>query len=785
MVNPMRALTRKLMRDVLRLKGQLMAVSVVMGCGLAMMILSRSLIRTLEGARAAYYRDYGFADVFCEVKRAPRRVAQRLAELPGVGAVETRVTGRATLEMPGMQEPVDGLFLSIPDGAEPQLNRLCVRRGRLPDPARRGETVVGEAFATVHGLEPGAELEAVMRGVRQRLRVVGIALSPEFVFEARPGETLPDARRFGVFWMRERELGGAYGLEGAFNSVLLEVSGGVAEVCRLVDRVLEPYGGLVAYGRPEHASAQRLDDELRVVRGLSLAFPAVFLSIAAFMTSAVVARLIRLQREQIAQLKAFGYTGWEVGRHYLGFAWVVVGLGGTLGFTGGVWLGRQVVGVYHRFFRFPTLEFALSWEGVFWAFALGMGATLLGVLGAVRAAVRLPPAEAMRPEAPARYRQALAERLGWKLPPLARMVFRNIERRPWGAFFTVLGLALATAIPMVPGAMRDGIEYLLGFQWDRAQRQTVTLGWVEPDMALAAMRQLPGVLQVEGFRSVAARLEFGGQSRRIPVMGMERGSELSRLLDAAGDPVELPLDGLLLSAKLGERLGVKAGDMVRLRVLEGKRPAAEVRVGGLVTDYAGVTATMEVGALRRLLREGPVWSGGHLVVDGARWGEFLSRVKQSPRIATLGIKEAVRRSFRKSTGDMIGMIQTLYFGFSAVVSVGVVYNSARIAFSERSRELATLRVLGFTPAEVAAVMVGELVFLTLVAILPGLWLGGKMAGGIVAMASTETVRLPLVLTGRAYATAAGIVLISAAGSCAWVARRIRDLDLLAVLKAAD
>ena len=781
----MRTLTRKLFRDVLRLKGQLLAVSLVMGCGVAMMILSRSLIQTLEGTRAAYYEQYGFADVFCDVKRAPRLVGRRLEELAGVSAVETRVTGRATLEMPGMQEPVDGLFLSVPDGGEPRLNRLCVRRGRLPELGRRGEVVVGEAFAEAHGLGLGAEVEAVMRGARQRLRVVGIALSPEFVFEARPGETLPDARRFGVFWMRERELGVAYGMEGAFNSVLLEVRGEVSGVCRAVDRVLEPYGGLVAYGRSEHASAQRLDDELRVVRGLSVAFPAVFLSIAAFMTSAVVARLIRLQREQIAQLKAFGYTGWQVGMHYLGFGWVVVGLGGSLGCVTGLWLGRQVVGVYHRFFRFPSLEFEWSGEGVFWALGLSAGATLLGVLGAVRAAVRLPPAEAMRPEAPARYRRAWAERWGWNLSPLVRMVFRNIERRPWGSLFTVVGLSLATAIPIVPGAMRDGIEYLLGFQWDRAQRQTVTLGLVEADAALDAMRQLPGVQQVEGFRSVAARLAFGAKSRRLPVVGMERGAELSRLLNAAGDPVELPFDGLVFSAKLGERLGVKVGDRVRLQVLEGRRPEVEVRVGGLVTDYAGVSAYMEIGALHRLMREGQVWSGGHLIVDRARWDDFLRRIRESPRIATLGIKEAVRRSFRKSTGDMIGMIQTLYFGFSVVVSVGVVYNSARIAFSERSRELATLRVLGFSPGEVATVMVGELVFLTLAAVLPGLWLGGKMAGAIVAMASTETVRLPLVLTGRAYATAAGIVLGSAAISCALVARRIRHLDLLAALKAAD
>ncbi len=787
----MHPLDIKLFRDIGKMKGQMISVSLIMACGLAMMIMARSLILSLESTRDAYYEHNRFADVFCDVKRAPNALRGRLAEIPGVAAVETRVSGKITLDLPGLSEPADGVILSLPEDRPQQLNLLFVRRGRLPELGSRSEVAVGEAFAKAHGFEPGNEIPAIMHGARQTLKIVGIVLSPEYVFESRPGETLPDNRRFGVFWMNERELATAFELNGAFNNLLVDVAPGAASasVMAEIDRVVAPYGGLVAYDRKDHASAVRLSDELRVMRGMSVAFPAVFLSIAAFMTSAMLTRLIRLQREQIAQLKAFGYSSSQVGIHYLKFALFIVVIGMVVGAIAGSWLGTNVVIVYRRFFQFPLLTFHPDLPAIGVAFLVSSGAVFLGVIGAVRQAVRLPPAEAMRPEPPAEFKASLLERLGLaKLAsPALRMILRNIERRPWQAFFTAFGLALATGIPVVPGAMRDGIDYILTFQWDKAQHQDVSLGLLEPGSgsALSDMRSLPGVMIAEPFRSVPARLRFGHQSRRLGVTGLPKESLLNRVLDEKGHPVALPPDGLLVSAKLAEILGAKPGDRIILEVQEGRRPVREAVIQGLITDYAGVAAYMEIDSLRRLMREGPTVSGAHLAVDAEHWKEFLDRVKESPRIASLAIKSSVRQSFRKSTAEMIGMIQTLYFSFSILVAFGVVYNSARIALSERSRDLATLRVIGFTHREVAAVMIGEIVLLTLVALPAGLAIGSYLAGAIVQTASTETVRLPLVLTTQTYATAVLIVLASAAVSCAVVSSRIRHLDLLSVLKSTE
>jgi putative ABC transport system permease protein len=756
-----------------------------------MMIMARGLIVSLETERDRYYTSNRFADVFCDLKRAPNSLRSRLAAIPNVAAVETRVKGGAILDLPGMIEPADGTMLSIPDQRPQQLNLLYLRTGRLPETGSNDEVVVSEAFAEAHGFRPGDTIDATIYGSRQRLRIVGIALSPEFVFELPPGTVTPDNRRYGVFWMNERELAIALGLDGAFNNVIVKVTAGsdVSAVKAEIDRILAPYGGLVAFDRTEHPSAQQVDDRIRVLRGFAVAFPAIFLSIAAFMTSAALTRLVRLQREQIAQLKAFGYSSGAIGLHYFNFALAVVVVATIVGGIFGLWLGSGVVILYREFYRFPELNFHPDWAALFVGLVAGAGTSFLGVFGAVRQAMKLPPAEAMRPEPPADFKPSIFERIGLHklISPVFRMALRNLERKPWQAFFTTLGLALATAIPIVPGAMRDGVNHLMDFQWRLAQRQDVTLGFIEVGSygALSDLRSMPGVLSAEPFRNVASRIRFGHRDRRIAITGLPKDARLNRLLDINGKPVAPPLSGLMLSSKLAEVLGVQPGETLRVEVQEGHRPVIDILVAGTITDFTGIGAYMDIDVLRRLMREGRSVSGAYLAVDPVYWNEFLTEVKEAPRIGTITTTQAAIESFDQTIGNMMGIVQAIYFSFAVIVAFGVVYNGARIALSERTRDLATLRVLGFTQLEVASVLIGELALLTLLALLPGLWIGSQLAQVLVESASTETTRIPLMLTSRTYVTAVMIVLISSGMSFAMVSRRIVKLDLLGVLKARD
>ncbi|MFC5458080.1 ABC transporter permease [Prosthecobacter fluviatilis] len=781
----------KLFRDLGRMKGQMVAVSLVMACGLAMMIMTRSIVLTLESTRDAYYQRQRLADVFATLKRAPLSLADRVAEIPGVAAVEARVVVDATLDLEGMTEPASAHLVSLPEGRSQTLNQVFIRQGRLPQPDERRQAVVSESFALANKLQIGDSLVAIINGHRDTIIVCGIGLSPEFVFEARPGQTLPDNKRYGVFWMNYKAIAVPYNLDGAFNDICVDLSPGVqaGAVMSEMDRLLIDYGALGAYTRQEHNSARRLDDELRVVRALSVAYPVVFLSVAAFMVNAVLARLVRLQREQIAQLKALGYSSWQVGRHYLSYALVIVLLGTLTGGLVGRWMGGGLVGVYELFFRFPVLSFRMDYSALVIALAVSSVASFLGVVSVVWMAVRLPPAEAMRPEPPADFEPSALERMGLTRgsSPAFRMALRNIERRPVQALFTVFGLALATGLMVLPGSMADSIDYMLTYQWNDVQRQDVVAFFAEPGSgdSLHNLEQLPGVQLAEPVRSVQARIHYGHHSRKLAVTGLPRDADLNRLMDAERRPIVLPEEGIVMSAQLGKIFGARIGDVVQVESLEGRRESIGVPIRGFLEDFAGISAFMDINALHRLMHEGDTVSGAYMTVDAARWTDFMRAVKDTPRIAITLVKQDQLESFRSTTGQSIGILRRLYLVLAVVVAFGVVYNSARIALSERSRDLATLRVIGFTQREVAGVLLGELLLLILTALPAGLFFGKGLATFIIASVSTETIRMPLVISVHTYTMA---VLVVGAASCASfmvVGRMLRKLDMVGVLKARD
>ncbi len=773
------------------MKGQAAAVSLVMACGLAMLIMSRSLIHSLESTRAEYYQAHRFAEVFAGLKRAPLQLMDQVRTIPGVAAVEPGVSVQVTLDIPGLDEPATGLVRSVPDFRVPELNRLFLRAGQWLKPGSRGQALVGEAFAQANHLKPGDSVTMVLNGRRQKVRLAGIVLSPEYVFESRPGSALPDNRTYGIFWMPNEELANAFDLDGAFNSVVLSLAPGASEqsVIAELDRLFQPYGGRGAHGRADHPSHIRVSDEIRVLTILSFGFPLVFLSVAAFMTNAVLSRLLTLQREQIAILKAFGFENREIALHYLKFALAFV-LGGTIvGALGGIVLGSRLVEMYHLFFRFPELRFQLDYSALVTALLVATAAATVGVLGAVRRAARLPPADAMRPEPPANYRPALVERTGIAhlFSNTFRIAIRNLERKPMQVFFTVAGLALATGILIIPNCFRDSVGQILEFQWDTVQRQDVSIGLIEPDSEAAkhALRQLPGVMSIEPFRYAAARIHFGQRHRQLAIHGMNPVGQHERVIDAHSRAINLPPGGLVVSAKLAEVLGARLGDRVTVEFLEGRRRKVDVPLAGFSEDFAGLMAHMDRRALNRLLGEGDLITGATFRVDGLHWREFLRELKEQPRVSWVVVKESLRANFRQTTAASINLIQSIYLTFATIVAFGVVYNNARISLAERGRELATLRVIGFSQREVAAVLITELVILALIAVPLGLAFGTALATGILQAVNTETVRLPTLFTAHNYAFAVAIVTTASTLSALIVLRALKHLDLVGALKAPE
>ena len=787
----MKTRTRMFWRDLWHLRGQVSAAALVVACGMAAFVSMRSTYESLLTAQAEYYAAYRFADVFAQVKRAPESLAARIAEIPGVAQVRTRVAMPVTLDVPGFEEPASGRLISVPDRRRPMINDLFLRRGRYVEADRDNEVIISEAFAVANRLNVGDGIGAIINGRWKRLRIVGTALSPEYIYEVGGGAIFPDNRRFGVMWMGERVLAAAFNMDGAFNDLALTLSAGAsqADVIERLDLLLSRYGGLGAYGREDQLSHRFISDEIAQNRVSSTYIPAIFLSVAAFLLHIVLSRLVAMQRTEIGLLKAFGYSNATVGLHYLKFALVTVFGGVVLGTIAGLYLGASLTDLYREYYRFPRLSHNVSPEVFGLTIIVSLAAAVLGALGAARHATALPPAEAMRAEPPATFRAGSLEQMGLArlLPSSGRMIARSVLRRGWKSVLAVLGIACAAGMLVLGGFFYDAIRYLMWVQFEVVQRDHVTVIFNEPRSASARheLERLPGVLRSEPFRAVPARLRFAHRSRRVELTGLSARGDLRRLIDIKLRAVELPAEGMVVTAKLAELLGAKPGDVVILEVLEQARPVRQVRIAGVVEELVGIAAYMELTALNRLLGEQGALSGAYLAVDGNQTSRLYRQLKSMPAVSGVAIRESVLKSFREILDRSIVVSTLINILFACVIAFGVVYNSARIALSERANELASLRVLGFTRREVAVILLGEQGVLAVLAIPLGFAMGAAICWLLVIRLSTELYRIPFVLNARTFGFAALVVAIAALASGFLVARRINRLDLVAVLKTRE
>jgi putative ABC transport system permease protein len=787
----LRALDRKLLRDLWQMKGQSAAIATVIAAGVAMFVMYLSNFQSLQRTREIFYENSRFADVFASLKRAPSSLAPRIAAIPGVQSVATRVVADVTLDVPGMREPATGRLISLPQHGRPPLNDVYLRRGRWVDPARPDEVLASEMFAEAHGFGPGDRVAAIINGRRRWLTIVGIALSPEYVYAIRPGEMVPDKRQFAILWMGERALASAFNMEGGFNDVALTLVRGVpeADVIASLDRLTAPYGGLGAIPRSLQISEWTLENELRQLQTFGFLIPVIFLGVAAFILNVALARALALQRPQIAALKALGYSNAEIGWHYIKWGLVIAGIGALAGVGAGAWLGSGMTRLYNQFFRFPLLEYHLSAAVAIASLGISLAVAALGAQSAVRRAVRIPPAEAMRPEPPARYRQSILERPWRRFRPtlVTRMILRNLERQPGRTFVSVIGVAFAVAVLFVGLAFIDVMEVLINQQFVVAMRQDATLNFVEPRSggAAHAVARLPGVIDVEPMRTVPARLRAENRSRTVAITGLPAAPQLNRVVDRDGRALSLPAQGLVLSKMLGEILGVEPGDMLQVEVLEGARPVRTVPVAALVDDSMGLQAYMRIDAVRRMMREGGVISGAAVTIDPAAVDRFYGTVKSLPMVAAVSLREVMLRNFRETMAENMNVQIFFNVIFAAIIAFGVVYNSARVSLSERERELASLRVLGFTRAEISLILLGELAIVTAASLPIGAAIGYILGELIMAGFNNEVYRLSFTVSPQTIAWSFLVVIAAAFISGLVVRRRLDRLDLIAVLKTRE
>lgn len=784
-------LDRKLARDLWRIKGQAIAIGLVIAVGVLTLVMMSGLVISLDETRRAYYERYRLAQVFAPAIRAPERLKEHLAAIPGVASVETRVTGSALVDMQGLDLPLQARAVSLPDFGDPRLNDIYLTAGRRVDSDRSDEILLLRSFAEAHEIHPGETISATMKGARRKFRVVGLAQSPEYLYTTAPGELVPDDRRFGVIWMSRTALEAAYDMEGAFNEALLSVGRDANEAAVIdgVDRLLEPYGGLGAYGLKDQASNRFVSDEIAGLRTSSKSVPPIFLAVAAFLLYIVVSRLVQAEREQIGLMKAFGYTDFEVGSHYFKMILAIAAAGAVAGCLMGVAAGRSMIVLYQNYFKFPFLVFRVEPTSFVTGFLVSVAAASAGGVLVLRKVFALTPAVAMRPPAPTDYTRAgrFGRSFVAMLDQPSRMVLRRVTRQPGRMVGAMVGIATGMGLSAAMLSLLAGFDHALELSFSVIDRSDVTVSLVEPlaEKTIFELKRLPGVIEVEPVRVVPVVLRKGLKSHRCAINGVVESARLNRPVNARMRGIEMREDGIVLSQALADILKIRAGEMLSVEVREGRRPRFEVMVAGVSQTLLGSPAFMRLEAVNRLLREPDRVSGAYLRIDSNRSGAIYRALKGMPAVAGVSLKRDARAAFQKTMDEGAGAMRYVMAAMSAIITFGIVYNAAQIAYAERERDLSSLRVIGYSRGETAFVLLGELAVVTLLALPIGSILGYFLSFGIAKGFSTELYQIPIIFAPASYGVAALAVLGAALFSGLLVKHDLDRADLLAALKSRE
>ena len=784
-------LDTKLLRDIWHMRGQAIAVGIIVACGVAIMVMALGTLSTLRASRDAYYERYRFADVFASVRRAPESAAARLREIDGVQTVETRIVRLVILRIDGIDEPANAQIVSLPDDSESILNRIVLFHGRYPEARSSNEIIISNAFAEANDLNTGDAIEAVMNGRLRSLTVVGIGDSPEFIYALGPGTLLPDDRLFGIFWMRRRALEAAFDLDGAFNNLSLTVAPGTdtETVIDQADDVLAPYGGTGAFDRSDQLSNAFVDSEMNQLKTMAQIIPAVFLIVSAILIHSILNRLIQTERQQIGLIKAFGYSRREITWHYLKFA-IAITTGGVLaGFALGFVLQNLITHLYAETFRIPDLTWRVDSFALIAGSIAALGSAIVGAMSAALGAAKLSPAEAMQPAPPVNYHQGWLRyilQMRWLDEP-TRLILRHIFRFPARTAANLFGIAAAVTLLIGTLFSFDAIDDMIDQMFFRtnAHDAAVTFFEARNDTAVTELSRLPGVVSAEGVRDVPARLVSGHRSERVSITGLPADAQLRRVLSADGRYIEIPSTGLVLSSQLAGMLDVTTGETVTAHVLDATRPVVDLPVTAIIDEFVGTPAFMDLEAMNAMLDQPPTVSGAYLKLDPRNQTEFELSVIERPGIAGVSLRAAAIASFEETLQETIYIMMGIYAVIGGAIAAGVVYNAARISLTERGRELASLRVLGFTNNEVGYILLGELAIVALIGIPLGCIGGIGLAHLIATAMATELYRIPVTVNPSTLGIAALIVLVSSTIAALFVVRRVRSLDLIAVLKTRE
>lgn len=791
-----RILLRKLIRDLMQRKGSILALLVIIAIGVGCYVGMAAVWRDMDGSRSRYYTDYRLTDFTVDLKRAPGWAIQGCESVPNVRAVRGRVSMSVLLDLPRLDEPISGTAISMPMSPRPVLNDILVRSGCWFSGASDREVILNDAFAKANHLKPGDRVKVLLLDKQHELLVVGTAMSPEFVYLIPAGGGLaPDPARFGVMYLSERFLQESCDLQGAFNQLIGQAHdasrSALDRTLELIKEKLDPFGVTNTTPIQEQASVRFLADELMGLKASSQVMPTIFLGVATLVLNVLVGRMVAQQRTVIGTLKAVGYSSWSITRHYLTYGAVIGGTGALAGMAFGWLIQGATVMMYRGLFALPRIEAHFYPDVFVLGVVLSVVFAMLGTIKGVRYAAKLEPAEAMRPPPPEKGGKVLPERIPllWqRLPFRWKMILRAVFRNPFRSTVSMLASMISTSLIFMALSNVASLNYLMSYTFEKLSHEDLSVSLRDPkgQRSLRELGSFTAIAGTEPQLSVVCDLSNGPYRKRMGVSGLPPGNSLCTPLDSQGQPIVVPELGMVLSKKLAELLNAELGDTIRLRPLIARRQEVTTPVVGIVDTFLGLSAYADIRYLSRLL--GEEWSANMLLADsfaGANADTVFAELKKRPKVMGIGARARsltqLHETFGKTMGTMIGIMVL----FAGLIAFGSVLNAALVSLSERQREVGTLRVLGYTPAQVTEIFSGESYLLNGAGIAIGI-VGGIGFAHLLAMAyNTELYRFPVVILPRNMLITAALMVAFITFAQFAVYYLIRTLQWLEVLKIRE
>lgn len=798
----MQVLERRLLRMVRGTWGQFLALVSIVMLGVLIYISMTTAYMNLSRSQQSFYQENEFADYFLQVVKAPQAESKRLADIPGVVKVSGRIQkdisfikpdgGRGTLRLTSYSLPVEN-----------ELNHIQVVSGRMfaPEGGQGIEVLVDPKFAQANHLEQGGRLTVIAGNRELTLNVVGTAVSPEFIYLMKDAASLmPEPEEFGVLMMPYQQAEQVLNMQGQINQVLLKLAPGAdeAQVKAQAEKMLEPYGNLAAYNRDKQLSHVTLKGELEGLRVSSRFLPLIFFLVAAGIQFLLLGRMIKAQRSSIGVMKALGLSNIRIVIHFVSYPVCVSLIGSVLGSIFGIYLASVFSQMYAMFFNLPATIGGINSTAIIYSLVITLLVGISSGLLACRGILGIQPAEAMRAQAPTRGGSIALEKWSFfwnSLSSAWRMSLRTMFRNRTRFAVTVLGVAGTVIILIMAFFSSDATDYMMERHFSMENRYDFLVTFTAPlkQSEIMYWQQWGEIEQMEPSLQVPVKVSNGLNNRDEgrpeeddSLQGLRVGEKLLGIYSVNGEELTIPEQGVLLNERTARKLRVQTGDWIYVESKLGIGPShrARLQVAGISQALMGGGSYVSLDTANRLLDESKLFNALMLKVDSEKTEQFKDRLEKMTAVSSVVSRDKEQANWNKMMASMIFFVGVMIL-FGAILGLAIIYNSSLMNFNERKKELASLRVIGFTRREIGSLLFKETALQAITGIVIGLPLGRWLGALYIDAVSTDLYTMPVIIYPQTYFIVAGSTIAFILAGFALVVPKLKQLDLVEALKNQD